>query len=78
MELIYIGNKFYLESGTMMSPIYDVNGYRQDWGKVQIALQNGESVHIRPATQSELIPFNEKLEGWKRSKNEHRTITKGL
>lgn len=53
MELIYVGDDFYFETGTMMSPIYDVHGCRQDWGKVQMALRNGESVHIRQATPDE-------------------------
>ena len=61
MELIFIGNKFYNESKTIMSPIYTVEGERSDWGFVQIALQNGESVHIRPATQREIVPYIERL-----------------
>ena len=65
MELIYIGEKFYAESGTVMSSIYDVHSNRQDWGKVQIALQNGESVHIRPATESELKMYNKRLKTMK-------------
>jgi len=70
MELIFIGQKFYSESGSMMSSIYDIGGRRQDWGKVQIALSNGESVHIRPATQKELAYYEAELacqkERWKR------------
>ncbi len=62
MELIYIGEKFYFKSGTAMSSIYDIFGNRQDWGKVQIALQNGESVHIRPATEDEKKPYRERLQ----------------
>ncbi len=61
MELIYIGKKFYWQSGTAMSSLYDVNGNRQDWGFVQIALQNGESVRIRPATITELALYEKKL-----------------
>lgn len=61
MELIYIGDKFYSGSGTAMSSIYDMNGRRQDWGFVQVALKNGESVHIRPATPAELAVYNAKL-----------------
>lgn len=61
MELIYIGDHFYLESSTMMSSIYHVTGERSDWGKVQIALRNGESVSIRPATPTEKEPFERRL-----------------
>ena len=57
MELIFIGDKFYRESGSMMSSIYTVDAKRSDWGAVQIALQDGESVHIRPATKIEMVAF---------------------
>lgn len=53
MKLIYIGDHFYTESGTMMSPIYAEDGCRSDWGKVQIALERGDEVHIRQATDAE-------------------------
>lgn len=64
MNLIFIGEKFYQESGTMMSPIYqEVDGklYRSDWGFVQCALENGQEVHIRPATEAEMVWANERL-----------------
>lgn len=61
MELIFIGDKFYNESGSIMSSIYTVDGERSDWGFVQIALSAGKSVHIRPATKDELLPYNLKL-----------------
>ena len=66
MELIYIGDYFYHESGSFMSPIYDVEGHRQDWGKVQIALSNGESVHIRQATKDEKDSCQRRLDRMKR------------
>lgn len=62
MELIYIGDRFYSESGTEMSSIYDVSGRRQSWGLVKAALRNGESVSIRPATKVELVPYEQRLE----------------
>ena len=68
MELIFIGNHFYLESGTMMSSIYDIEGRRQDWGFVQRALRSGESVHIRPASTTELKPYLEMLAQYKQEK----------
>lgn len=61
MELIFIGENFYSDSGTIMSSIYTVDGLRSDWGQVKIALGKGESVHIRPATDSELLPYKNKL-----------------
>lgn len=61
MDLIYIGDQFYLESGTVMSSIYDMQGNRSDWGFVQTALKKGESVHIRPATEEEKEPYHKYL-----------------
>jgi hypothetical protein len=62
MNLIYIGDHFYTESGSMMSSIYDEQGNRQDWGKVQLTLKNGESVNIRPATKEERLRLEQKLD----------------
>lgn len=53
MKLIYIGDHFYHESGTMMSSIYGEDGSRSDWGKVQAALRAGQPIEIRQATQQE-------------------------
>ena len=61
MKLIYIGNHFYLESGTIMSPIYTEDGMRFDWGKVQVALRQGDSIEIRQATSQERDIYEEKL-----------------
>ena len=59
MNLIYIGDDFYTESGTMMSSIYKIEKSgslsRSDWGFVQIALEKGEEIHIRQATDSEMV-----------------------
>ncbi len=61
MELIYIGNRFYNESKSVMSCVYDINGNRSDWGFVEIALRRGESVHIRPATELECGLYEKRL-----------------
>lgn len=64
MNLVFIGDKFYRQSGTIMSPVYQVvNGvlYRSDWGKINIALSEGQEVHIRPANEQELNWANNKL-----------------
>jgi len=66
MKLIFIGDRFYSESKTMMSSIYDIHGNRQDWGFVSEALENGQSVHIRPATKSELAHYEKMLEEYKK------------
>jgi len=54
MNLIFIGDDFYSNSSTEMSSIYTTDGKRFNWGKVTIALRNGEEVHIRPATKEDL------------------------
>jgi len=69
MEVVFIGNNFYQESATMMSSVYELkNGrfYRTDWGFIEIALENGNSVNIRPANEFEMETFLTKLEGLKK------------
>lgn len=66
MNLIYVGDHFYWESGTVMSSIYTEDGSRSDWGGVQLALKNGETVHIRPATQNEIDRYEARLARIKR------------
>lgn len=66
MKLIYIGDHFYLESGTMMSSIYHETGERSDWGKVNCALREGDTVTIRQATQQEKDFYEAKLSRAKR------------
>ena len=67
MELIYIGDKFYYGSSTMMSSIYTVEGIRSDWNQVSRVLELGESVHIRPAIESEIAFYKQKLKEVKKS-----------
>lgn len=64
IEVVYIGDNFYRDSGTMMSPIYKKEGkkyMRFDWGFLQIALSKGENVKIRQATRKEMIHFKTML-----------------
>jgi hypothetical protein len=60
-KLIYIGDNFYLESGTNMSSIYTEDGARYDWGFVSRDLKDGKTVTIRPATTNELTHYKAKL-----------------
>jgi hypothetical protein len=53
IELIYIGDHYYEQSRSMMSPIYTIRGERYDWGYIQIDLANGHEVSIRQATPME-------------------------
>ena len=67
MDCIFIGNRFYEESGSIMSSLYTVEGERTDWGFIEVALRNGKSVSIRPATINEIEQYTKKL-------NEIKTI----
>lgn len=61
MKLVYIGDHFYAESGSAMSSIYTEDGYRSDWGQVQMALRRGESIEIRQSTLNEKKHYEEQL-----------------
>lgn len=57
IELAYIGQDFYLESGTHISaliPVGETEKKRWDWGTIQVALRDGHEVSIRPASHEEL------------------------
>lgn len=55
VQLIYIGDEFYLKSGTSMSSLYEEGTWqRYDWGFVSRDLRNGVTVNIRPANDEEL------------------------
>lgn len=61
-RLIYIGDHFYHESGSIMSPVYTEDGRRYDWGFVQRDLAEGKSISIRPATPEEKTYYEQKLQ----------------
>jgi len=64
IELIYIGEKFYNESASVMSSVYrkgENKMERWDWGFISIALEQGKIVKIRPATPAELKWANDAL-----------------
>lgn len=62
VNIYYIGENFYSNSGTMMSSIYLEGGFRTDWGKVRIALIEGKEVRIRQATDAEMLAAYKELE----------------
>lgn len=59
--IIYIGKKFYFESGTMMSSVYTEGGLRYDWGLLQLDLEAGETITIRQASHAEREYYEGKL-----------------
>jgi hypothetical protein len=69
VKLIYIGPHFYMESGTIMSPVYTESGERSDWGLIQLALSRGDSISIRQATQVEKCFYEERLASLKSTLN---------
>ena len=55
IHLYATGRGFYSASGSMIGLLYEVGtNARFDWGFVEIALERGASVHIRPANAEEL------------------------
>ena len=69
MKVIYIGEHYYSKSRTLMSSVYQVDESntfkRTDWGFIQVALQRGEEVHIRPANEEELKQMDKHLKALK-------------
>ncbi len=69
MNCIFIGDRFYRESGTIMSSVYEINPNgthsRTDWGFIGIALKNGKTVNIRPATSDEIKLFEDHMAMYK-------------
>lgn len=53
MKLIYLGSDIYYRSHTMIGALAHEDGSRSDWGEVEIALERGETVSIRPASDAE-------------------------
>lgn len=68
IQLVYYGQRFYAESGSSMSSVYTEDGDRYDWGFMQIALEKGESVYIRQATDEEYGAMSRKLEAHKQKR----------
>lgn len=76
-NLFFIGDYFYTQSGTFMSPIYVEGTWeRFDWGFVQRDLRAGKKVNIRPATDAELGQAYRMLQELK-ERNERRQRATG-
>ncbi|HUV81761.1 MAG TPA: hypothetical protein VMW53_01610 [archaeon] len=65
-SFIYIGQNFYHDSNTVMSSVYKIKAYgveyeRADWGMISQYLAQGIEIYIRPAHDSEMIIFQDKL-----------------
>lgn len=53
VKLVFIGDNYYAESKSIMSPIYTEHGNRYDWGFVSRDLCQGKSITIRQANTIE-------------------------
>jgi hypothetical protein len=60
-KLVYIGDEYYSQSKTIMSPIYTEEGQRYDWGFVTIDLAKGKAVTIRQANAVERRYYEQRL-----------------
>ena len=65
ISLVFIGDRFYKDSQTLMSLIYrslpDGKWERYDWGRLQLDISAGKQIVIRPATKKEIRFFDGKL-----------------
>jgi hypothetical protein len=65
VSLVFIGERFYKESQTLMGNIYrkhpDGKWSRYDWGALQLDINAGKVIEIRPATDKEIKFFDGKL-----------------
>lgn len=65
IEIVFIGERFYKESQTLMSALYrSLPGSifeRYDYGFLQLDIMAGKNIHIRPATEKEIQLFEGKL-----------------
>lgn len=66
IECFFIGNRFYSESGTMMSSIYKISRERYDFGSMERDLSAGCNIMIRPASEDELQWAKSELRKWRR------------
>lgn len=65
MKCVFIGERFYHESSTMMSSVYILSNNkfsRTSWGDISQALTAGKKVEIRPAHKKEIAFFEKQLE----------------
>ncbi len=61
LNLIYIGDDFYLRSGTIMSPCYTMDGKQSSLGEVDSVLKECGTVTCRKVTNAELEKYEAEL-----------------
>lgn len=78
IKVIYIGDHFYMESGTMMSCLYLEDGSRYDYGFMKRDLLAGKAIIIRPATDAEIGQYERKLRAFKAKRAERAAPDAGV
>lgn len=76
INLVFIGDHFYSESGSAMSPLYTEEGRRYDFSLIQRDLAAGKEVRIRQATQAEKDKYEARLSRMKRDIEKDKYILK--
>lgn len=77
VKLVYVGNKFYYDSGTRLGVLYtEEHWHREDWGFVSGHLSRGETVIIRPATEAEELRMYRMLTQYKIERAERDAVGK--
>lgn len=64
INMIYMGEKYYVQSSTMLGVLYDELWNRQDWGKVAMYLREGHEVNIRHAYLCDIEKIEKMLEAY--------------
>ena len=62
INLVYVGQRFYTDSSSSLSSIYDEDFNRYDYGFLQRDLALGHNVTIRQATGLEIDYMDQKLQ----------------
>lgn len=66
---IWIGRKFYWDSGTRMSSMTLESGERFDLSDVEKVLEDGNTLTIRPCTDAELGQAYRRLREYRRNRD---------
>lgn len=61
LKLVWVGEEYFKKSGTALGTLYTEDGFRSDWGKVNVHLRAGGTIEIRQPTAHELGVLNNQL-----------------
>jgi hypothetical protein len=73
MNVIYYGPNYYMRTGSAMNGLETEDKRKTDWGKVEVACEQGDNVFIRQATPVERAEYEVKVQAcidrWKKIKS---------